>query len=421
MAKRGKTFLVIDMGSSKISGALGEVKDGKIIVHTSDYEPTTGISCGRISYIDEVKRAITTLLKKLKVKGIKMPKEAYVLITGTHLANTYSKGIATIGENNHRVQQISTKHIKIALEQAKKIRLPQGKEIVSVFPSAYYVDGNQVKKPYNMTGIRLEIDTFILTGESTALRNIEIALLSANIRPKEYLYQPITASYGVLDTEDLETGILLIDIGKDTTDIAVWSNGTLMFSKTIEIGGETITYDISNILHMRRSEAEKLKIEHGNCDPDNVDKKALIPITIYDGEKKSIYKSELAEIIRATVEDIFLEIRDALRKQHIIKVDREGKVIESIISVGAVIVGGTSLLPGIKEIGKRILDLPCLSGRLLWKKVPQSMDSPAFASLWGAIEYKYRQLKEDPTGELVKKEQGKLFLEEIKDFFKNNF
>ncbi|GEM_PF-7011558 len=421
MARKGETFLVIDIGSSKISGTLGEIRDREIIIHASNYEPTTGISGGKVTHIEEAKRAITSLIRKLRVKGVKMPKEAHVLITGSHLANTYSKGIATIGENNHREQQISAKHIRIALEQAKKIRLPQSKEIVSVFPSAYYVDGDQVKRPYNMMGIRLEIDTFILTGESTPLRNIEIALLSANIRSKEYLYQPIMASYGVLDPEDLETGILLIDIGKDTTDIAAWSGGTLLFSKTLNIGGDTITYDIANILHLRRSDAEKLKIEHGNCDPDSVDKKALIPIEVYDGEKKSIYKRELAEIIRATVEDIFLEIRDELKKKRLITVDRQGKVTTSLISVGAVLVGGTSLLPGIKEVGKSVLNLPSLSGKLRWKKVPPDMNTPAFASLWGAIEYKYRQIKEDPTGELVKKERSKLFLEDIKDFFRKNF
>ncbi len=421
MGKRGEIFLVIDIGSSKIAGALGEIRDKEIIIHSSDFEFTTGIRGGKVNDIDEVKRAIQTLIRKLKVKGIKIPKEAYVLITGTHLESRFSKGIAAIGESNHKEQQIGAKHIKKALEQAKQIHLPQGREIVSVFPGAYYVDGEQVKRPYNMMGVRLEIDAFILTGASTYLRNIEAALLSAHIRPREYFYQPIMASYGVLDPEDRETGILLIDIGKDTTDIAVWQYGTLLFSRTLDTGGEDITLDIANVLHLRRSDAERLKLEHGNCDPENVDKHASIAIEVYSGEKRSIHKKELAEIIKARVEDIFIEIRDELRKRHLITMDKHGRVSNIDISVGAVLVGGTSMLPGIKDIGKTILNIPCLSGKLIWTKVPHEMNSPAFASLWGAIEYKYRQIKEDPIGEFVKKEKGKMLLEDVKDFFKKNF
>jgi len=420
MGKKGEPFFVIEIGSSKISGVLGEIKNRDIIIHSSGFEPTTGILGGVVVSIDETKTSITRLINSLKIKGVKMPKKASVLITGSHLHNKPSKGITTIGENNHKERLISRKHVENALKQAKEIHLPKDEEIISIFPSAYYVNDKYVKKPYNMMGVRLEVDAFVLTGDTTHLGNIEIALLSSNIRKKEYLYQPIMASYGALINEDRDTGVILIDIGKDTTDIAVWEEGNLIFTKTLDIGGMDITDDISQVLHLRKSDAEKLKLQHGTCDTETVDKKSTIPIEVFDGERKSINKKELAEIIRARVEDIFLEIRDELRKNHLIYADREGNITTGTISIGVVLVGGTSLLPGIKEIGKKILNLPCNIGSLRWKKVPPDMNTPSFASLWGAIEYKYHQLKNDPIGELDRKGKLEMFIESIKDFFKTN-
>ncbi len=421
MGKRGEVFLVVDIGSSKISGVLGEIRGKEIIIHSSDYEPTEAITEGKATDIEEMKHAVTSLVRKLKVKGVKLPREAYVLITGPHLESRFSRGISPISESNQKSRAIETRHIHRALEQARQVHLPQHREIVSVFPSAYYVDGEKVKRPYGMLAVRLEVDAFILTGTSTYLRNIEIALLSANIKPREYLYQPIMASYGVLDPEDRETGILLLDIGKDTTDIAVWQDGTLKFTKTIQTGGDDITLDIAEVLHLRRKDAEKLKLEYGTADPDTVDSQAKIAIEVYDGEKRSISKREIAEIIRARVEEIFTEIRDVLKRSHFITVTRDGDVIVSGIPVGAVLVGGTSMLPGIKEVGKEILNIPCMSGRLRWTKIPREMKTPSFASLWGAIEYKYRQIKEDPMGELDPKAQRKFLWAQIKEFFEKNF
>ncbi len=421
MAKRGEVFLVIDIGSNKISGVLGEIKNRDIIVHSSNFEFTKGITEGKVTDIEEAKRAILALIRKLTVKNIKIPREASVLITGPHLESRLSRGISAIGDNNQKNHSLETKHIKQALEQAKQVNLPQGREIVSIFPSAYYVDGEKVKRPYGMLAVRLEVDAFVLTGTSTYLRNIEVALLSANIKPKEYLYQPIMASFGVLDPEDRETGILLIDIGKDTTDIAVWQEGTLSFAKTIPTGGEDITLDIAEVLHLRRKDAEKVKIEHGTADPESVDKHSKVGIEIYGEEKITVSKREIAEIIQARVEEIFIEVRDALKKKQFISIDRNGNVFPSGISVGAVLVGGTSMLPGIREVGKRVLNIPCLTGKLRWQKIPNDMKTVSFASLWGAIEYKYRQIKEDPTGEMDPKGQRKMFFEQIKEFFDKNF
>lgn len=420
MGRKGEPFLLIEIGSSKISGVLGEIKDRDMIIHSSGFEPTTGISAGVVVSIDETKTSIKRLLRRLKVKGVKMPKSASVLITGSHLRNRPSKGITTIGENNHKERLISRKHVENALKQAKEIHLPKEEEIVSIFPSAYYVNDKPVKKPYNMMGVRLEVDAFVLTADTTHLGNIEIALLSSNIRAKEYLYQPIMASYGALINEDRDTGVILIDIGKDTTDIAVWEEGTLIFTKTLETGGQDITNDIAQVLHLRKSDAEKLKLQHGTCDTETVDKKSTIPIEVFDGDKKVVSKKELADIIRARVEDIFLEVRDELRKNHLFYADRKGNITTDIISIGVVLTGGTSLLPGIKEVGKEIFKLPCNIGSLRWKKVPQDMNTPSFASLWGAVEYKYEQLKNDPMGELDREGKFEMFIENIKDFFKTN-
>ncbi len=422
MGKRGDVFLVIDIGSSKISGVLGEIKDREIIIHSSDYEPThESITAGKVIDLEKLKHVISTLLNKLKVKGVKMPHEASILISGPYLEPRFSKGIASISQTTQKSQAVETKHILNALEQAKQIHLPKGKEIVSIFPSAYYVDGEKVKRPYGMLAVRLEIDALVLTGTSTHIRNLEMALLANNVKVKEYLYQPIMASFGVLDPEDLKTGILLMDIGKDTTDMAIWQDESLIFTKTIPTGGEDITLDLVDVLHLRRKDAEKIKLEHGTADPESVDKHAKIAVEIYEGEKRGISKLEIAEIIEARVEDIFLEARNVLQRAGFINVTRDGTVYTNGISVGVVLAGGTSMLPGIKYVCKRILNLPCLKGKLRWNKIPSEMKTPAFASLWGAIEYKYRQIKEDPIGEFDPRSRVKLWVQGLKDFLKSNF
>jgi len=336
---KGKPQAVIDLCSGKIVVIAGDVQKRKKILSIST-ERTTGISRGSIIDIEEVSRAIRKAKKKAEEKIKATLKEAIVGITGSYLSGRRTIGLTRISGDNFIVTE---KDIENAIEQAKVI--PPDKELVYLHPNSFILDGVRgIKAPKGLAGLRLEVDTYMLFGPPTSLRNINMALEKAEIQPKFFVFQPIAACYAVLEEEELEEGIILIDIGKQTTDISIWSEGNLVHTTSLGIGGDDITYDIAVELKISLKEAEFLKKKYRK-DRDEGD---------FGNKKSRIDEKRLSETIEAALEEIFESVNAELSKSG----------IRDRITKGAILVGGVSYLPGIKEMAEEVLNLPVQLGDL---------------------------------------------------------
>ncbi len=345
-----KRVLAIDLGSGKVAAIVAEVGLNKEVrVLGVGRTRSTGIRNGRIVNIEKTALSV----KEAAQQAYQMAKSEFdsvvVGITGEHIKGATSRGLIAIS-NPHL--EITEDDVSRVISQAKTISIPMGREVIYVHPNSYTIDDQKgIKEPVGMIGMRLEVEAYIVTAQSTVIMNIKRALSKGGIENPILMFQPIAASAAVLKQQDMDQGVALVDIGKDTTDIAVWYDGDLVHTAVIPLGGQLITNDIAIGLKIPVDKAEEVKLEHGvasvtlaeETDDDNIQVDG-----IYGQRVKFFSKKDVAYIIEARVMEIFEFVREKLEQS-----DRFSKLVG-----GVVLVGGTSNLPGIEYVAEEVLGLP---------------------------------------------------------------
>ncbi len=345
-----KRVLAIDLGSGKVAAIVAEVGLNKEVrVLGVGRTRSTGIRNGRIVNIEKTALSV----KEAAQQAYQMAKSEFdsvvVGITGEHIKGATSRGLIAIS-NPHL--EITEDDVSRVISQAKTISIPMGREVIYVHPNSYTIDDQKgIKEPVGMIGMRLEVEAYIVTAQSTVIMNIKRALSKGGIENPILMFQPIAASAAVLKQQDMDQGVALVDIGKDTTDIAVWYDGDLVHTAVIPLGGQLITNDIAIGLKIPVDKAEEVKLEHGvasvalaeETDDDNIQVDG-----IYGQRVKFFSRKDVAYIIEARVMEIFEFVREKLEQS-----DRFSKLVG-----GVVLVGGTSNLPGIEYVAEEVLSLP---------------------------------------------------------------
>ncbi len=345
-----KRVLAIDLGSGKVAAIVAEVGlKGEIRVLGVGRAKSTGIRGGRIINIE--KTAIS--VKEAAQQAYQMAKSEFdsvlVGITGSHIKGATSKGLIAIS-NPHL--EITQEDVYRVINQAKTISIPMGREVLYVHPNSYTIDDQKgIKEPIGMIGMRLEVEAYIVTAQSTVIMNIKRALSKGGIEDPVLMFQPIAASAAVLKQQDMEQGVALVDIGKDTTDIAVWYEGDLVHTAIVPIGGQLITNDIAIGLKIPVEKAEELKVEHGVASvaiAEETDDDSIEVAGVPGHRVKVFSKKDIAYIIEARVMEIFEFVREKLEQS-----ERFSRLVG-----GVVLVGGTANLPGIEYVAEEVLGLP---------------------------------------------------------------
>ncbi|RKY97712.1 MAG: cell division protein FtsA [Candidatus Hydrothermota bacterium] len=342
-----RRLLAIDLGSGKIAAIVAEINAGnEVRVLGIGKAPSTGMRAGRIVNIEKTASSIAQAVSQAIQMAKADYKQVVVGITGDHIKGVTSRGFIAIS-NPHL--EITQEDVERVLEQAKTISIPMGREVIYVHPNSYTIDDQKgVKEPVGMIGIRLEVEAYIVTAQSTVLMNIRRALSKADVENPQLLFQPIAASMAVLRPQDMEQGVVLIDIGKDTTDIAVWYEGDLVHTVVIPIGGSFITNDIAIGLKIPVDKAEEVKLAYGVASPKFVEDEDE-HFEVESTKRLKVFKTrELAYIIEARVAEIL-----ELAREKIDQSDQAGR-----LAGGVVLVGGTSKLKGIDLLAEEILGLP---------------------------------------------------------------
>jgi len=343
----------IDVGTTKICTIIAEVSDNNITdiigVGTS---PSEGLKKGMVVDIDDTVKSIEKSVDEAeRMAGLEL-ESAFVGIAGSHISSLNSHGVVAVtGEN----KEITHEDIERVMDATKIISIPPEREIIHALPREYIVDGcKDIKYPLGMAGVRLEAETHIVTGSVTSIQNLAKSVNRAGIGVEDIVLQPLAASKAVLSESEKDLGVVLVDMGGGTTDIAVFKEGSIWYTAILPVGGDHVTSDIAVGLRTPKTNAERIKIKHGSAEASLIDEAEEIDILDTCGaQKRSVSRKRLSEIIEPRIDEIFSMVKDELRK---------GKC-QDLVPAGMVITGGGSLLKGLPDFVSRKLDMPVRSGR----------------------------------------------------------
>ena len=332
--------VALDIGTTKVCAIAGRKdKHGKIEILGVGKVDSEGVMRGIVTNIEKTVRAISDAVASAERAVGKPIKVVHVGIAGQHIKSLQHRGILT-RQDDH--DEISQKDIDQLVSDMYKLVLPPGDKILHVIPQEYTIDSEQgITDPIGMSGVRLEANFHIITGQITASHNIDRCVRKANLQVADMTLEPIASAASVLSDEEKEAGIALVDIGGGTTDITIFQEGIIRHTAVIPFGGNVITKDIKEGCSVIHQQAEKLKIKFGSALAEEVYDNRIITIPGLKGrDPREISEKNLARIIQARVEEIMDYVVWEIRRS-----GYERKLIG-----GIVLTGGGALLSNIEKL-----------------------------------------------------------------------
>lgn len=336
----------LDIGTHKICTIVGEVRPDDIHVLGVGIEPSRGMKKGVVNNVQELINAVSASAHKAEKSSGYQIRRAFVSVAGSHIASLTSRGMAPVSGS----RSVQEDDLDRAMQAARAIAIPHNREVLHVVPRSYTLDGQEgIRHPVGMHAFRLEVDAHIITAASSSLANLEQATESAGIFVDRFILNPLASAEAILSEQERESGVVVIDIGGGTTDIAIYVEGTVWHTAVIAIGGDHVTNDITYLLNAPFALAEDVKIKHGHSrqrDVNELDNFLVEPFG--DGVPQEISRKELAMVIEARVEEIFELVQKEIK--------RSG--YDGLLRAGAVITGGSSQIAGMKEVAATVLNCP---------------------------------------------------------------
>ncbi len=336
--------VALDVGTRKICAIVAEVRPEDVFVVGVGIEPSDGMKKGIVTDIGRLTAAVSAAVHKAeKTSGFDIAR-AFVSVASSHIASMNSRGVAPITGQ----RSITMDDLERAIENARAIAIPHNREVLHVIPRSYAIDSEPVRSPIGMHGFRLEVETHIITASSTSVANLEQAVRGAGVEVDRFILNPLASGEAVLTPEEREMGVVVIDIGGGTTDLAIFIEGAVWHTAVIAVGGDHVTSDIT-YLNIPFEVAEQVKLHYGHAQHKAVSPSETFVIEPFgDGMPTQIQRAYLAEIIEARVTEMFEMVQKEIK--------RSG--YGDLLRAGAVITGGCAQLPGLKEIAAQQLGLP---------------------------------------------------------------
>ncbi len=368
-------YVGLDVGTSTVRCVVGTVNsaDSKPSVIGHGSAQNTGMRKGMVVHIDDAAEAIVQAITEAeRVSGMQIS-AATINVNGSHVSGMNSKGVIAISAANREITDDDRMRVE---EAATVVKLPPNREIIQVFAKNYSLDGQaNIKDPVGMHGVRLEVDTHIVSAATPSIRNLNMALGKAQIAPNHLVVSSLAAAEAVLGRQQKEAGTVLIDIGAGTTNLVVVEDGEVQHVAVIPIGGMHLTNDLAIGLKTDLDIAESVKLTHASLGHSGAAKKGVVYIDIGD-ERHAFKAPDVFMITEARIEELFEYVEAELKR-----IQRAKK-----LPGGVVIVGGTAKLPGIAEFAREQLELPARLGKLQpLSGLIDTVDDPAYATAVGLM------------------------------------
>src|SRR5713101_3035734 len=376
---RGRQLITgLDVGTTKISCVVAEWSSiGTLDIGGVGTSPSRGLRKGVVVNIDSTVESIKQAVGDAEeMAGVEIA-SVIAGVAGGHIRGVNSRGVVAVS-GKHR--EVSPADIERALDAARAINLPQDREIIHVLPQTFLVDDQDgVKEPLGMFGVRLEVEVHLVTGATTSVRNVVRSVNRAGLQVQDLVLEPLASAEAVISAEEKELGILLIDLGGGTTDVALFRDGAVWHTSSLPLGGDHISNDIAVGLRTPTADAEELKKRHGCALTALVREDETIEVPSVGGRKpRQLSRHILSEIIQPRVEEIFtLVARDLARAG-----------LEDVAAAGAVVTGGTCIMRGIPELAEQVFDLPVRRGvPEVGGRLAEFLNSPIYATAVGLALY----------------------------------
>ncbi|MBE3092744.1 MAG: cell division protein FtsA [Chloroflexi bacterium] len=368
----------LDIGSGKVCTVVGELgEDDQIEIIGIGTSPSLGIKKGIIIDLEQaIQSAKESIESAERMAGTRI-NSAFVSIGGNHITSINSKGVIAISGES---PEITESDIEKVIEAAKAGIVSSEKEVIHTLSREFIVDGQSgISDPLGMSGARLECKVHIVTGSITAVQNLIKCVEGAGLDIEEIIFGTLASSNAVLNNAEKDLGVLLIDIGAGTTEIAIFIEGGLAYSAVLPVGGIQITNDLAVGLRTSIEEAEKIKINYGSAVKNNVSPEKLVEIPSINGKDNyNVSQKYLVEIIEPRVSEIFSLVGTEVRKSG----------CYNMIHGGIVITGGSSLLPGISEVAEQVLNLPSRLGRPHYEgELADMINDPSYSEAIGLLSF----------------------------------
>jgi cell division protein FtsA len=342
----------LDVGTTKICAVIGRPKPGGgLDVIGVGTAPSRGLRRGVVVNIDSTVEAIKQAVADAEqMAGVDVSR-VWAGVAGGHIRSLNSRGVVAI---SGREREVSAADVERAVEAARAINVPQDREIIHVLPQTFAVDdADGVREPIGMAGVRLAVEVHIVTAAVTSVQNVVRAVNRAGLTVQDVVLEPIASAEAVLFPDEKELGVVLIDIGGGTTDMALFRDGAIWHTAIIPLGGDHITNDVAVGLRTPMADAEDLKKRFGCALTSMVPAEETVDVPSVGGRKaRQLSRQVLSEIIQPRVEEIVTLVARELT--------RAG--FQDAATAGIVVTGGTSIMEGVPELAEAIFDQPVRRG-----------------------------------------------------------
>lgn len=335
----------MDIGTSKICAAVGKVdRQGQLQIIGITSVGCTGLKKGVVVDIDSTSDAIRNCIEQLERMVDIEISNVYISLPGGLCEIINSKGVVAVSSDDREIRESDVDRV---LKAARVISIPSDKAIIDVIPEQFIVDGfENIKDPVGMSGLRLEVDAQIVIAQATVVNNLCKSVSKAGLEIEGIVLEPLVVSQVVMRKDELAIGTALVDVGAETTDIAIYKGGNLIHKDSIPLGGNTITNDIAVCLKIPYTEAEKIKIKYGAIEKSQKNYGEKIKVNASYNDVVQVDIEMLTEIIEARVEEIIIFIGKKLYDSGYFD------QVSGIVLVG----GGLALYKGIEEFARNILN-----------------------------------------------------------------
>ncbi len=375
-------IVALDIGTTKICVLVAQRGIGNsITILGIGKAQSHGVARGVIVDIGQAVQAIKLAVKEAELMAECKIESVYIGVSGSHIQSINSQGMIPIKGGRIRPHDLLS-----VIAASKAIIIPEGQQILHVLPQYYTIDSqHRVMDPIGMYGVRLEVQTHIITGALAAVQNLVRCCQMAGVRVIDVILEPLASAFAVLSQDERELGVAMLDIGGGTSDFAIYQYNAIAHTKVIPVAGNHVTHDIALCLRTTLKDAERVKLEFGrSCMISPAKEQEFSAEMVHGAEHRAIKERELIAVIQPRIEELMLMVRKEITKNS----------FATSIPAGLVLTGGGSLLQGIKESAEAIVQVPVRVGKpqlvVIFKEL---LENPIYATSYGLLLYVIKQNK----------------------------
>jgi len=375
-AQDRKMIVGLDIGTSKVVAIVGEIgAEGEIEVVGIGSHPSKGMKKGVVVNIESTVQSVQRAVEEAELMAGCQIHSVYVGIAGSHIRSLNSHGIVAIKD-----KEVYSHDLERVIDAAQAVAIPADQKILHILPQEYVIDNQEgIKEPLGMSGVRLEAKVHLVTCAANAAQNIEKCVRRCGLEVEEIILEQLASSYAVLTDDERELGVCLVDVGGGTTDIAIFTEGSIRHTGVIPIAGDQVTNDIAMALRTPTQHAEEIKIKYACALTQlaGADDKIKVP-SVGERPPRDLSRQALAEAVEPRYDELFTLVQAELR--------RSG--YEDLVPAGIVLTGGTSKMEGVVELAEEIFHMPVRVGYPQWVKgLNDIVRNPIYATSVGLLQY----------------------------------